>query len=164
MEENQGSGISHALAADNLTWTRTISERRRNSWRTVFFGFFRSRRRNVRRTDEAEPMFTDWHHPWLFLMAIGIMVMSSVDAFFTLQLLERGAIETNPLMAAVIGDSALAFATSKMALTAFGILSLVYLSRSMFLDRIRTGFLLTLFFSSYAILICYEFVSLISRM
>ncbi len=89
--------------------------------------------------------------------------MSALDAFFTLQLLERGAIEINPIMSAVIGDSVLAFSVSKMVLTGFGILSLVYLSRIQFLDRIRTGLVLTMFFSGYAVLICYEFVNLVNR-
>jgi hypothetical protein len=75
------------------------SDRRAFSWQTVFFGFTRSRRHATRRDDEAEPVFTDWHHPWLFFLAIGIMLMSSLDAFFTLQLLERGAYEANPVMA-----------------------------------------------------------------
>ena len=91
------------------------------------------------------------------------MLMSALDAFFTLQLLERGAIEINPSMSAVIGDSVLAFSVSKMVLTGFGILSLVYLSRIQFLDRIRTGLVLTMFFSGYAVLICYEFVNLVNR-
>lgn len=90
--------------------------------------------------------------------------MSSMDAFFTLQLLERGAIEINPVMAAVIGHSTLAFAVSKMILTGFGILALVFLSRTSFLNRIRTGAILTIFFSCYAVLICYEFVNLINRL
>ena len=52
-----------------------------------------------------------------------------MDAFMTLQLLERGAVEINPLMAMVIGHSALAFASTKIVMTAFGILVLVFLSK-----------------------------------
>jgi len=143
---------------------RTDSDRREFSWRTVVFGFMRSRRRATRRDSEVEPMFTDWHHPWLFFLAVGIMLMSSLDAFFTLQLLDRGAIEINPVMAAVIGQSAMSFAVSKMVLTGFGILALVFLSKSRFFNRMRTGLLLTFFFSVYAVLICYEFVNLVNRL
>ncbi|MGI9205407.1 MAG: DUF5658 family protein [Woeseiaceae bacterium] len=149
--------------ADELDETRFVTDRRAFSWRTVLHGFIRSRRRDSRRGDEAEPLFTDWHHPWLFVLSVGIMLMSALDAFFTLQLLELGAIEINPIMAFVIGDSVLAFSASKMVLTGFGILSLVYLSRIHFLDRLRTGLVLTMFFSGYAALICYEFVNLINR-
>jgi hypothetical protein len=40
----------------------------------------------------------------------------------------------------------------------------VFLARARFLGRIRTGLILTFFFSSYAILVCYEFVSLIEQL
>jgi hypothetical protein len=130
----------------------------------VYFGFTRSRRRDARRDADAEPVFTDWHHPWLFFLATGIMVMSSLDAFLTLQLLERGAYEANPVMAAVMDSSISTFAASKMLLTGFGILALVFLARTRFFNRFRTGLFLTGFFSFYAVLVCYEFVSLMNSL
>lgn len=143
---------------------RVEADSREFSWRTVFFGFTRSRRHATRRDGEAEPVFTDWHHPWLFFLATGIMVMSSLDAFLTLQLLERGAYEANPIMAALMNKGPASFAISKMILTGFGILALVFLARAMFFNRMRTGLFLTFFFSFYAALICYEFVSLLNHM
>ena len=140
---------------------RAVADRRRFSWRTVILGFFRSRRRRSRRGSEGEPLYTDWHHPWLFFLAIGTMLLSSLDAFFTLQLLELGATEINPVMAAVIGHSTSLFAVSKMLLTGIGILLLVFMSRARFMNRLRTGLILTTFFAFYACLVCYEFVSLI---
>jgi hypothetical protein len=142
--------------------TRTDSDRRELTWRTVFYGFLYSRRRDTRRTSEGEAIFTDYHHPWLFFLAISIMVLSGMDAVFTLQLLDLGAIELNPVMNAVIGKGPVTFALTKMFLTSFGILALVFLARSRFMERFRTGVILTLFFVFYAVLVCYEFVSLIS--
>lgn len=147
-----------------LAENRIEPDRREFSWRTIFYGFLRSRRRDARRDCEGEPMFVDWHHPWLFFLATGIMLMSGLDAFFTLQLIDRGAVEINPVMAVMIGQGTLAFATSKMLLTGTCILALVFLSRSKFLNRIRTGLILTVFFSFYAALICYEFVFLIRQL
>jgi hypothetical protein len=49
-----------------------------------------------------------------------------------------------------------------MFLTSFGILALVFLAKSMFMERFRTGAILTVFFIFYASLVCYEFVSLMS--
>jgi hypothetical protein len=144
--------------------SRALVERRALSWRTVLYGFLRSRRREARRTGEGDPVFTDWHHPWLFFLATGIMVMSSLDAFLTLQLIERGAYEANPVMAAVMAQGTASFAISKMLLTGVGILALVFLARVMFFNRMRTGLILTGFFSFYAVLICYEFVNLMARL
>jgi hypothetical protein len=111
----------------------------------------------------VEPIFTDYHHPWLFFLATGIMLMNCFDAFFTLQLLDRGAMEVNPVMAAVIGKSTSTFAVAKMLLTSIAILMLVFLARAMFMKRIRAGLFLTFFFSFYAVLVCYEFVYLMSH-
>ena len=137
-------------------------ERRSFSWRTVFFGFARSRRLNLRRLDDAEVLFLDWHHPWLFFLAVGTMIMSCVDAFMTLQLLQHGMIEANPIMAAILEQGTMAFAVSKITMTAVSILILVFLAKTRFLNRIRAGLFLTVIFSSYACLICYEFVSLMA--
>jgi hypothetical protein len=155
------SGLQQVKKPERI---RNEMDRRNFSWRTVRSGFLRSRRRDKRRDAEAEPLFTDWHHPWLFFLATGIMLMSAMDAFMTLQLLDRGAIEINPIMAAVIGKSALTFAVTKMLLTGFCVLALVYLAKARFLNRVRTGLVLTIFFGLYSILICYEFVLLITQL
>ena len=140
---------------------RDRDDRRAFSWRTVIFGFFRSRRRDTRRGTEGEPLYTDWHHPWLFFLATGTMLLSCMDAFFTLQLIDRGMVEINPVMAILIGKGTLPFAATKMLLTGFGILVLVFLSRSRMFNLMRTGLVLTLSFSFYACLVCYEFIFLL---
>ena len=143
---------------------RAVSDRRDVTWKTIFFGFTRSRRHNHRREVDAEVLFLDWHHPWLFFLAVGTMIMSCLDAFMTLQLLERGMVEANPVMAAILGQGTTAFAVSKMIMTGISILTLVFLAKARFLNRLRTGLFLTVFFSFYACLICYEFVYLIRDM
>jgi hypothetical protein len=137
-----------------------IADRRHFSWRTIFFGFVRSRRHNLRRGEDADVVFLDWHHPWLFFLAVGTMIFSCLDAFLTLQLLERGFYEANPIMAAVMSQGTTTFAVTKLTMTGTSILILVFLAKSRFLNRVRTGLILTMFFSLYACLVCYEFVYL----
>lgn len=148
-------------AVEEISNQREGVERRQFSWRTVFFGFLRSRRHALRRDEDAEVLFIDWHHPWLFFLAVGTMLLSCVDAFLTLKLIELGMVEANPIMASVMGVSTASFAAMKMLLTAFGILTLVFLAKARFMDRIRVGAFLTILFSAYSCLICYEIVSLL---
>jgi len=143
---------------------RGAVDRRTASWRTVFYGFVLSRRRQHRRSAEADVIFLDWHHPWLFFLAVGTMILSCADAFLTLQLIDRGMSEINPAMNALLGFGTSTFATVKLALTACGIFVLVFLAKFHFLNRFRTGLFLTAFFSGYAILVCYELVSLFNLM
>ena len=150
-----GSVVSHKRATD---------ERRDFSWRTVLFGFIRSRRHDHRRSVDDSVVFIDWHHPWLFFLATGTMLLSCADAFLTLQLIDRGMFEVNPFMQLVLAKSTVLFTSIKLALTGFGILVLVYLAKTRFLNRFRSGLFLTLIFSFYACLVCYELVNLFRLM
>lgn len=120
----------------------------------------RSRRHVHRRNEDEDIHFIDWHHPWLFFLAVGTMLLSCVDAFLTLILIDNGMIEANPFMAGAMEMSTATFAASKMAMTGFGILALVFLAKAHFLNRIRTGLFLTAMFTLYACLVCYELVNL----
>jgi hypothetical protein len=68
--------------------------------------------------------------------------------------------EANPLMAAMLRQSTAAFASSKVLVTGLGLMILVYLAKARFMNRVRIGAFLTIIFSCYACLICYEFVQL----
>ena len=139
---------------------RVQADRRNFGWRTVVYGFTLSRRRTHRRLSDDEVVFLDWHHPWLFFLAIGTMLLSCADAFLTILLLDLGMIEANPVMQAVMAQSTALFTGTKLAMTAFGIFVLVFLAKVRFLNRLRTGIFLTTFFSLYACLVCYELVNL----
>ena len=147
---------SHAAAEKK----RAGQERRRFDWRTVLYGFTLSRRHSHRRLIDNEVIFLDWHHPWLFFLSVGTMLLSCADAFLTLQLLNRGMVEANPVMQFALDQSTGFFITSKLLLTALGIFVLVFVAKAHFLNRFRTGLFLTGFFSAYACLVCYELVNL----
>lgn len=149
------------LAGDDR---RAPADRRSFGWRTVYKGFTRSRRRRHRREVDVGLAFIDWHHPWLFFLAVGTMLLSCLDAFLTLILLNHGLYEANPFMAAAMTQSTGLFVASKMALTGMGVLLLVSLANTRFFNRIRTGLILTSFFSLYCCLICYEIVSLFNAL
>jgi hypothetical protein len=142
--------------------SRSSADRRQFSWRTVVYGFTFSRRHAHRRIADHEVIFLDWHHPWLFFLATGTMLLSCADAFLTLQLLDRGMIEANPVMNAVMAHGTVMFTSTKLAMTAFGIFVLVFLAKARFMNRLRTGLFLTIFFTFYACLVCYELVNLFS--
>lgn len=143
---------------------RSDDDRRHFSWRTVLYGFALSRRHAHRRLEDDDVIFLDWHHPWLFFLSVGTMLLSCTDAFLTLLLMERGMIEANPLMKATMSMGTEIFVGTKLMMTAIGIFVLVFLAKSHFLNRFRTGLFLTVFFSAYACLVCYELVNLFRLM
>ena len=143
---------------------RTRDERRRVGWRTVVYGFTLSRRHTHRREIDNDVIFLDWHHPWLFFLSVGTMLLSCADAFLTLELLNKGMIEANPLMQHALNEGTTFFISVKLLLTALGIFVLVFVAKAHFLNRFRTGLFLTVFFSAYACLVCYELVNLFRLM
>jgi Domain of unknown function (DUF5658) len=134
---------------------RDRPDRRRRLWWSVCYGSFNPRRRAPsRRLDDSRLQLLDWHSAHLLAVAIVILLLSVVDAFLTLTLLQGGAAEVNPIMAVLIYRSVGAFAALKMAMTSAGIVLMVFLARYRFMRLVRVEWVL------YAVLIAY--VSLIS--
>jgi len=78
-------------AATALAERREQHDRRRHSWRTVTYcGFYgRGRRRHARRS--GHNYYLDWYDPKLVFVAIVVLLMSCLDALFTLILFSKGA-------------------------------------------------------------------------
>src|ERR1700678_1409561 len=94
---------------------RGATDRRRRVWWSVCYGSFNPRRRSPpRRLDDSRFHSLDWHSAHLLAVAISILLLSVVDAFLTLGLLQGGAAEVNPIMAALIYRSVALFAALKM--------------------------------------------------
>jgi Domain of unknown function (DUF5658) len=141
-------------------WTherRSRADRRRRPWWSVCYGSFNPRRRTPpRRADEAQFQSLDWHSSHLLAVAIGILLLSISDAFFTVTLLQGGAAEVNPVMALLVYRSVAAFAALKIALTAVCTVSMVILARYRFMRLLRVEWVLYGVLLGYAGLICYE--------
>jgi hypothetical protein len=136
---------------------RDRTERRHRVWWSVFYGSFKPRRRTPpRRLDESRFHSLDWHSPHLLAVAIGILLLSVLDAFLTVVLLQGGADEVNPIMAALIYRSVAVFAALKMAMTSVGITMMVILARYRFMRLLRVEWVLFGVLIAYAILIRYE--------
>jgi len=136
---------------------RRGDDRRQQGLRALVHGSFRPRRRGPRRADERTVSAVDWHHPKWLVIAILIVLLSSADALLTLMLVERGAYELNPLMAPLVGGSALTFALVKVGLTASGVVLLTQIARMRAFGRVPVGVFLYTLLALYAVLIAYEF-------
>jgi Domain of unknown function (DUF5658) len=138
------------------TAERRRADRRQHTLRALLHGSFRPRRREPRRADERTVSAVDWHHPQWLAIAVLIVVFSCADALLTLMLVEHGASEANPLMASLVGGSALMFALVKIGLTAAGVVLLTQLARIRAFGRVPVGLLLYSALALYGVLIAYE--------
>jgi hypothetical protein len=132
---------------------RARPDRRERMWWAFFYGSIRPRRRRAgRRTDDGRFQPTDWHGAHLWAVSLSILILSVVDAFLTLTLMSGGAVELNPVMAALMGHDIGVFAVLKIAMTGSSVMLMVFLARYRFMRVIRVELLL------YGVLLTYLFL------
>lgn len=156
----------------SLSWVRRLgrsprdrrsgADRRSNhvlfaDWRWAVSG----RRRAGRRHDETADTGVDLYEPRLGLLALGIFVLSCLDAAFTLALIWGGlGVELNPFMRALIERDAQLFVNLKIVFTGAGILFLVALADARFMSRLRVRTLLYAVLLVYSMIVAYEIANL----
>jgi hypothetical protein len=105
---------------------RQSGERRWHRRPRLKFFLLGGRRKSARRGDDKkEFIYVDQYRPWLLFVIILLLILSISDGLFTLHLIDRGAIEKNPLMAYFLSLGAWPFMTAKFLLTCSGILILL---------------------------------------
>jgi hypothetical protein len=136
---------------------RSRPERRKRMWWSFFYGAIRPRRRQTgRRTDDGRFQPTDWHGAHLWAVSVSILILSVVDAFLTVTLLSGGAVEVNPVMAAVMGHDIGVFAILKIAMTGGCVMLMVFLARYRFMRVVRVELLLYGVLLTYLFLVAHE--------
>jgi Domain of unknown function (DUF5658) len=155
-EELDVSQAADAVSVSGVAERRRASDRRTRTLYSLFYGSFNPRRRIPRRTDARSLRDLDWHHPIWLAVAMLIVVLSCVDAALTLSLMSHGAYEVNPIMAPIVGGSALVFTLIKVGLTAGGVVLLTLAARMRAFGRIPVSFLLFAVLIGYGTLIVYE--------
>jgi hypothetical protein len=158
-EVSQDSNISRvpdAVPSSVDSERRRAPDRRKRTFYSLAYGSFNPRRRVPRRTDARSLRDLDWHHPIWLAVAMGIVLLSCVDAALTLALMERGAYEVNPFMAPIVGGSPLVFTLVKVGLTAGGVVLLTLAARMRAFGRIPVSFFLYAVLIGYGTLVVYE--------
>jgi hypothetical protein len=147
-----------SVVPESAAERRGQPDRRARFWWSLFYGNFKPRRRRPSRRDTDGPFHSlDWHDSHLLAVSIGILLLSVADAFMTITLLAGGAVEVNPVMAAVVYRSATVFAAVKLSMTGLGVMLLVTLARYRFLRIIRVDVAMYCLLLVYLILLGYEY-------
>lgn len=103
---------------------RSSGDRRSRSFPNVKYWGRRGRRCEIRRYGDQQGAYLDWYPAHLMWTTLATLCLCSIDAIFTLALLQQGAVELNPFMAMLINTNIALFVGVKMSLTT---LALVYL-------------------------------------
>ena len=96
---------------------RCGADRRKNQNKRLKYILFKGRRERVRRDeDRTRVIIFDRYTPKLFLAIAVILMLSILDALFTLILIENGSSELNPVMAYFLQHGLLPFIAAKYIL------------------------------------------------
>ena len=147
------------IAQDSLSRERrsTHHERRRNHRKAAVHSFYRNRRKHIRREHDATVgYYVDVHEPSLFYLALSLMVLSVLDAFFTTLLISNGSEELNPVLAYLLSLNIYFFLGTKFVLTGFCAMFFIMHKNHRLLNLVSCYQLLVLSVALYFLLVCYE--------
>jgi len=147
----------HCLDKANLTERRVLSDRRKQTlWAHINANPNYLRRCQIRRSSDFRSSYLDRYRPKLVYLTIAILLLSCLDATFTLNLLQRGSVELNPIMAWLIAVNPHLFVAVKLGFTAMGSILLLAHTHFLVFRSLRVVNLLYLCLFGYFALICYE--------
>lgn len=109
---------------EDLAGARSGTDRRRLRFWSLIYGAWRGRRVAERRTGTPAG-YVDRYPTSVVLAAVALFTLAVADAYCTLILLEAGAREANPVMAALLEGAPAWFVPVKLTITAAGVLVLV---------------------------------------
>ena len=148
---------------DETTVERRQQDRRRFTLRSLFGALFTLRRRRSRRKDDQLNTYIDWYEPWPLMASVVIILLSSLDAFLTLILLNHGAVELNILMDWLIKMDIRTFAAVKLAVTGLALVILVLHFNFQLYKVLPVRYLIYALMPLYAFLIAHE-ISLLGEL
>ena len=161
IESSSGYGQASASESFYEGCKRVTQNRRTLSFKSVWHSMFTGRRRVIQRqATNKSGYIIDTHESWLWLLTLGVFLMSISDACLTLVLLQYGAVEVNPFMAILLDGGVSFFFWVKFTTTVVPLMVLVVFKNFIFLKYFNGYHLIALIFSLYTCLIIYEFTLL----
>lgn len=132
------------------------ADRRLTSLQTLIGAIFHQRRRNMRRTEDQINSYTDWYGHWPLAATFTIILLCFADAFLTIVLLSKGAVELNVLMDWLIQHDVYTFAVVKMSITGVALVVLVLHLNFTIYRIIAVRYLMYALVPLYSLLIAHE--------
>ena len=135
-------------------------DRRQPSLKMLLGSLRHSRRRHSRREDDHLDSYTDWYGHWPFAATLIIILLCFADAFLTIVLLSKGAVELNGLMDWFIQKDTYMFTVVKMSMTGAALIVLVMHFNFRIYKYIAVRYLIYALVPLYSLLIFHELTML----
>lgn len=149
----------HPVTESYLGVERRISRERRKKKILILSKYWLIGRRGIFRREADRQLFhkLDRHSPKTFAIILIIIMLSVLDAIFTLKLINEGAAELNPIMAYYLNHGPLVFFWAKYTLTCGAIL-LVFLNQHIYIlkNKVPMKVLYFVLIIPYALVVQWE--------
>ena len=142
--------------ADNRAIEHRQDDRRITSLQTLLGALFHHRRRDIRRDGDQVNSYIDWYGHWPLAATFTIILLCFADAFLTIVLLSKGAVELNILMDWLIQRDVHTFAVVKMAITGTALVVLVLHLNFRIYRIIAVRYVMYALVPMYSLLIAHE--------
>lgn len=130
-----------------------LGDRRKPSLRSFLYGAFNPRRRSIRREEDNDQTYLDWHPTHLIVVGSAILILSVIDGLLTLYLAHNGVIAFNSL-SVISGENGLTlFTLGKFAITAAAVVGLVLTAHMKIYRFIKASTVLYVFLGVYLFLV-----------
>lgn len=157
---NPTQGNCHVKSGPETIEDRAIEQRdqdrRRPSLKTLWGSLLHHRRRQPRRENDHLDSYTDWYGHWPLAATFTIILLCFADAFLTMVLLSKGAVELNGLMNYLIQKDIQLFTVVKMTVTGAALIVLVLHFNFRVYKYIAVRYLIYGLVPIYSLLIFYE--------
>jgi hypothetical protein len=140
---------------------RQIKDRRQKPTSPLCRYTLTGRRKKARRSDELSDYYVDKYEKNLLAATGSILIFCILDAFFTLNILQTGGTEHNPLMLFFMKKNLLLTLIIRFLFTAGCVLFLLIHKNFRLFGVIKARLLFYLVFSIYSVLIIYEFYAFV---
>ncbi len=142
---------------------RRSGDRRRKPTPPISRYTFRGRRVHARRAGEDRNYYVDRYESRYLFIILGVLLLSILDAYLTLNLLRHGGIELNPIMNLLIRHDPVLFLCIKFGITGLGITFLLIHKNFHLFGHFPVARVIYLVFLGYLFLIAYEMMLYSSR-
>jgi hypothetical protein len=157
--ENQQFSNENQAPKRTMIVERRCGEDRRKKGLPFFSKYWLTGKREVFRRAEDSRIYckVDRYSPKTLAIILSILMLSTIDAIFTLKLINEGATELNPLMAYYLNQGPLVFFWAKYTLTAASTL-LIFFNQDLYIikNKVPMKVLYLFMIIPYALVIQWE--------
>ncbi len=131
-------------------------DRRTPSIKSFIYGAFNPRRRRIRRAQDRNHTYLDWHPTHLLLTTAAVLVLSVIDGLMTVYLVENRVAEFGAWIPYMGGVGPNLFALGKILVTAVVAVALVLTAHMRIFRVVKASTILYVFLSSYSVLLLWQ--------